>query len=418
MALGGSETIWRMANVLLERAAHQRPVTTKRGALERLFTLMFRGFVYNQIWEDPVVDLDALDLGPQHRIITIASGGCNVLNYLTADPARVIAVDLNPNHVALARLKLSALQHLPGHDAFFRFFGVAKDKENRRAFDDFLAGRLDAETRRYWEHRIPLHGRRINMFARNLYRYGLLGRFIGVLHAVAKLHGKRLQDILSARTPEEQRAIFNRTIAPLFDMKLVRFLSKMPVSFYGLGIPPAQFDELVAASNGNPVALLRSRVEKLACEFPVADNYFAWQAFGRGYDVEHREAVPAYLRRDVYETIRKRADRVEIHLASMTDFLAAQPANSLHRFVLLDAQDWMTPDQLAALWREIDRVADLRDARVIFRTAGPDSPLERKLPPILLAPWRYLEEGSRALHARDRSSIYGGFHVYVRRALS
>jgi S-adenosylmethionine-diacylglycerol 3-amino-3-carboxypropyl transferase len=29
-----------------------------------LFTLMFKGFVYNQIWEDPAVDLDALKLCP------------------------------------------------------------------------------------------------------------------------------------------------------------------------------------------------------------------------------------------------------------------------------------------------------------------------------------------------------------------
>jgi len=73
---------------------------------------------------------------------------------------------------------------------------------------------------------------------------------------------------------------------------------------------------------------------------------------------------------------------------------------------------------VAALWTEIDRTAHARDARVIFRTAGADSPLPRKLPAELLAPWTYLESESRALHARDRSSIYGGFHVYVRRALS
>src|SRR6195952_5416940 len=166
-----------MGNVLLERAAHQAPATTKRGALERLFTLMFKGFVYNQIWEDPAVDLDALKLGPEHRLITIASGGCNVLNYLTAGPKQIVAVDLNPNHVALTRLKLQALEHLPDHESFFRFFGSAKDKANRVVFDNFLAQRLDKQTRRYWERRMLLRGRRINMFARNLYRYGPLGRF-------------------------------------------------------------------------------------------------------------------------------------------------------------------------------------------------------------------------------------------------
>src|SRR5215471_13307542 len=120
-----------MANTLLERAAHQRPATTKRGALERLFTLMFQGFVYNQIWEDPEVDLEALRLGRHHRLITIASGGCNVLNYL--------AVDLNDNHIALTRLKLSALANLPTYEDFFRFFGSANDSTNKRSYDAFLS---------------------------------------------------------------------------------------------------------------------------------------------------------------------------------------------------------------------------------------------------------------------------------------
>ncbi len=104
-----------MTNPLLEKAAHQKPAGTRRGALERLFTLMFQGFVYNQIWEDPVVDLAALALKPEHRLITIASGGCNVLNYLAANPAKIIAVDLNPNHIALTKLKLAALENLPNY---------------------------------------------------------------------------------------------------------------------------------------------------------------------------------------------------------------------------------------------------------------------------------------------------------------
>src|ERR1700740_1415419 len=101
-----------MTNLLLDRAAHTQPAATKRGALERFFTFMFKAFVYNKIWEDPAVDLAALDLKPHHRLITIASGGCNVLNYLAADPAKIVAVDLNTNHIALTRLKRAALENL------------------------------------------------------------------------------------------------------------------------------------------------------------------------------------------------------------------------------------------------------------------------------------------------------------------
>lgn len=405
-----------MPNDMLERAAHQQPAATARGALERLFTLMFQGFVYNQIWEDPGVDLDALALKPHHRIVTIASGGCNVLNYLTADPAAIVAVDLNPHHVALTRLKLAALRHLPDHESFFRFFGAADDRANVEAFENHLSTALDDETRVYWNKRSgPLGPRRIEMFARNLYRHGLLGRFIGILHGVAKLHGKRLDAVLGAKNPREQKAAFDATIAPLFESRAIKLLAKSPVSLYALGIPPAQYDALVG--DGDAIHVLRERVERLACDFPVKDNYFAWQAFGRGYDLAAREAVPDYLRPENYATIRARLDRVTVHHDSLIDFLARQPDQSFHRYVLLDAQDWMNPAQLTALWREIDRTADSRDARVIFRTAGADSPLDGSLPPALSAPWTYHEWQSRVLHAQDRSSIYGGFHVYVRRPL-
>ncbi|HWC62020.1 MAG TPA: DUF3419 family protein [Rhizomicrobium sp.] len=408
-----------MANLLLERAAHQRPLASKRGALERLFTLMFQGFVYNQIWEDPNVDLEALELKPQHRLITIASGGCNILNYLAAAPAQITALDLNPNHVALTRLKLAALRHLPDHESFFRFFGAAKAGANVEAFDRHLAEKLDSETRAYWQKRIGARKRRrIEMFARGLYRHGLMGRFIGLLHAVARLHGKKLDTLLGARNVGEQRAAFDALIAPLFESKAIKLISKSPVSLYALGIPPAQYDALMSSGNGHAIEVLRERVERLACDFPIQDNYFAWQAFGRRYDLDRREAVPAYLRPENYAVLKSRLDKVRVHHDSLVDYLKRQPAQSLHRYVLLDAQDWMSASQLAELWAEIDRTADSRDARVIFRTAGPDSPLTEKLPPSLLAPWLYHAWQSQVLHAQDRSSIYGGFHVYARRPLS
>jgi S-adenosylmethionine-diacylglycerol 3-amino-3-carboxypropyl transferase len=408
-----------MANALLEQAAHQASPATPRGVLERIFTMMFKGFVYNQIWEDPSVDLDALELQPHHRIVTIASGGCNVLNYLTAAPAKVIALDLNPHHVALTKLKLAALEHLPTHESFFRFFGGASDPANIAAFDKHLRDRLDPQTRAYWQ---TTHGarprRRIEMFARNLYRHGLLGRFIGLLHGVARLHGKKLEDILAAKTPHEQRELYDQVVAPRFESAPIRLISKSPLSLYALGIPPAQYDALVSSGNGNAVSVLRERVERLACDFPIRDNYFAWQAFGRGYDLESREAVPDYLKAENYAALKSRVSSVLVHHASLLDFLKDQPAQSLDRFVLLDAQDWMSPAQLTALWTEIDRTAHSRDARVIFRTAGEASPLPQKLAPSVLAPWLYHEWQSRVLHAQDRSSIYGGFHIYARRPLS
>jgi S-adenosylmethionine-diacylglycerol 3-amino-3-carboxypropyl transferase len=109
--------------------------------------------------------------------------------------------------------------------------------------------------------------------------------------------------------------------------------------------------------------------------------------------------------------LRSRVNRVDVAQITLTDFLARQDAESVDRYVLLDAQDWMSRAQIAALWQQINRTAR-PGARVIFRTAGEETILPAMLPEDLLAPWTYEEERSRELHARDRSAIYGGFHLY------
>lgn len=395
----------------LDAAVHQNKALSKEGLLERLFTLAFRGLVYAQIWEDPVVDMAALGIKPDDHVVAIASGSCNILSYLTANPARISAVDLNGAHIALGRLKLCALKELPDYDAFFRFFGRADSPENVAAFDRLLAPKLDKESRAYWSGRPFLGRRRVSLFARNVYRFGLLGKFISAGHLVARLCGCRPQDILAARTLEEQRAIFDAKMAPVFDSRLARWLSHQPATLFGLGIPPSQYKKLSEDHPGGIVSVLRHRLERLACGFPLSENYFAWQAFARHYPVDNQEALPPYLQRRFYEAIRDRADRISLHQSSMTAFLRQQPATSVDCVVMLDAQDWMDDADLTELWAEITRTAR-PGARVIFRTAADERLLPGRVPSDLLSAWTYNEAECRALGGRDRSSIYGAFHLY------
>ena len=52
------------------------------------------------------------------------------------------------------------------------------------------------------------------------------------------------------KTLEEQRALYEERLAPIFDKPLVRWMMKQPASLYGLGIPPAQYKALAADSPG------------------------------------------------------------------------------------------------------------------------------------------------------------------------
>ena len=391
------------------RAVHRHRHLSKQGLLERAFTFAFRGLVYAQIWEDPAVDMEALAIAPDSHVVTIASGGCNVLSYLTADPAKITAVDLNTAHIALNKLKLMAARTLPDHAAFHRFFAQADSKENIAAYRDIVAPHLDEATRRYWEGRDLIGRRRIGGFARGIYKHGLLGRFIGAAHLLARVHGVDLRRMLAATSRAEQREIFEREVAPIFDRAFVRWLTSQPASLFGLGIPPAQFEAL--AGDARMDVVLKARLEKLACDFDLKDNYFAVQAFGRGYD-GGEGPLPPYLQAANHDAVRARADRVDVRHANFTDFLREQPDASADRYILLDAQDWMDDEQLNALWAQITRTAR-PGARVLFRTAGEPSILPGRVVDAVLDRWAYQAEASLDYTARDRSAIYGGVHLYV-----
>lgn len=400
----------RAKNKAVRAAVHRHDHLSKQGILERAFTFAFRGLVYAQIWEDPDVDMEALAITPDSHVVTIASGGCNVLSYLTADPRQITAVDLNTAHIALNKLKLVAARHLPSYEAFHRFFARANSRTNVLAYRTFIRPHLDEPTRRYWEGRDMVGRKRIGGFAKGVYKRGLLGNFIGAAHLLARLNGVNPRALLRANSIEEQREIFDREYAPVFDKGFVRWLTDQPASLFGLGIPPAQYEAL--AGEEKMATVLRERLEKLACDFDIKDNYFAWQAFGRGYGDSATAPLPPYLQREHYAEIVDRAGRIEVRHINFTDYLRSQEAASLDRYVLLDAQDWMTDAQLTDLWTEITRTAK-PGARVLFRTAGAPTILPGRVPDAILSKWAYRAEDSLDYTKRDRSSIYGGVHLYV-----
>lgn len=388
---------------------------SSKGLMERAFAFAFRGLVYAQIWEDPLIDMEAMEIDGTSDIVTIASGGCNMLSYLTAAPRSLNAVDLNTAHVALGRLKIAAARHLPGHDAFHRFFAQSGQRANIAAYKAHVRPHLDDMTVRYWEGRDLIGRKRINAFAGNIYARGLLGQFISAAHVVARLYRIDPRELLAARSVEEQREIFERRLAPLFDRKFVRWLTQQPASLFGLGIPPAQYEALCEGRANGMAGVLRQRLEKLACDFDIRQNYFAQQAFGRGYEGTPDAALPPYLEAGCYDALIRHLERADIHHCNFADYLRRHGEGSFDRYVLLDAQDWMTDTQLNTLWEEITRTSR-PGGRVIFRTAAAPSLLPGRVRADLLSRWHYEEDRSLDCTRRDRSAIYGGFHLYIRKS--
>ena len=395
----------------LSYSAHQSEKMSFTWLMERLFTTMFRGLVYPQIWEDPIVDMEGLALSSGKSIMTISSGGCNALSYLVSDPEAVHAVDLNFHHINLIKLKQTGARYLPNYQSYYRFFGDASEASNIQVYDRHIRDNLDIDCRQYWQQRDILMRRRVSIFTRNIYRYGLLGRFISVGRISAYLLGVRLSEMLEMPDQKAQIEFFEREISPVFDHWIVRRVTAARASLFGLGIPPAQYEALAREGDGSMADVLRNRLRKLFGDFPIEENYFAMQALTHAYGKGENISLPPYLKREHYEDIKSRAERLTVSHRPYTKELETRGKNSFDAYLLLDAQDWMSNQQLDQLWSEITRTAR-PGARVLFRTADRPSLLPGRLDDDILSRWTYHEDLSDDLTARDRAAIYGGVHVY------
>jgi S-adenosylmethionine-diacylglycerol 3-amino-3-carboxypropyl transferase len=379
---------------------------------DRLFAFWFRRLVYTQIWEDPEADLAALQLPVGSTIVTISSGGCNALSYLTAQPAQVFAVDLNEAHLSLLKLKLAGLRAFSKYSDFWQFFGEANSAANSERYRNDLWLWLDADARAYWDKRNAVGRPRYAYFTDGFYRHGMLGRFIGLAHVLARSAGIDLQALLKSKADSPERIEAMQRLDRLFHSRLAKLLTGTPALLFSLGIPPQQRELLGGGAPLNEV--LYERLLRLINGHPNESNYFAWQALGRRYSGPGDRCLPPYLQSREFARMRDGAGLIIPVHANLRQFLENLPARQIDAVVLLDSQDWMAPDEISALWNAIDRSGS-DDIRVIFRTAGKDSPLEGDELSPLRDIWQRDEARSAIGFERDRSGIYGGFHCYTRR---
>jgi len=379
---------------------------------DRIFAFWFRRLVYTQIWEDPEADLAALQLPLGSTIVTISSGGCNALSYLTAQPAQVYAVDLNEAHLSLLKLKLAGIRAFSNYSDFWQFFGEAASPANAQLYRYRLRPLLDSEARAYWDRRNSIGRPRYAYFTNGFYRHGMLGRFIGLAHLVAKLARVDLAVLLTGDIDAPERIAALERLDWLFHSPLARLMTRTPALLFSLGIPPQQRALLGAGAPLNEV--LHERLLRLINGHPNETNYFAWQALHRSYPGPGDRCLPPYLQRRQFARMRNDAGLIIPVHANLRQFLEGLPAREVDAVVLLDSQDWMAPEEIRTLWDAIDR-AGSDNVRVIFRTAGLDSPLESEELAPLREIWLRDEERSDIGFQLDRSGIYGGFHCYVRR---
>ncbi|MEM8864165.1 MAG: BtaA family protein [Planctomycetota bacterium] len=386
--------------------------------LSRAFFKLCHGnhLVYNTCWEDPRLDRQALELGPTDRVLVITSAGCNALDYALDEPERIDTVDVNPRQNALLDLKKAAIRQLD-YDEFFALFGrgVASDWASDYAR---LRGELPPASQEYWDKYGKFflgEGRRDSFYFRG--SAGLFAWFInGYINRYAKIRPE-IEQLLAAKTIEEQQEIYHKAVKPAFWGPWIKWFLKRDATLSLLGVPRAQRQQLERYYPGGIAKFIEDSLDTVFSELPIKDNYF-WRVYLTGEYTP--ECCPNYLKPESFARLKAGlVDRVNTHTTTILDHLQAGEQKYSH-FILLDHMDWMAEnmaDVLATQWQAIVDRSD-EGAKVLWRSAAmvcefvdpitvTTGGQQHKLGQLL----EYDQDQAEALHKLDRVHTYCSFYI-------
>ena len=358
----------------------------------------FSGIVFNQSWEDPVMDREALQIvQDEDTVLSITSGGCNSLNLLCLKPKKMICIDVNPAQTYLMDLKLAGIRQL-NYDDFFGLFGAEAPKHSKNLYYSSLRSSLSPEARRFWD-------RNIDLFQRGIYSQGKLGLFMRIIRTFLKsiLCEKTIHDLFEITSIEEQKKYYFTEIAPkIWHHPLHRILN-FRMMMYLAGMHPNQYN-LINRHIGIE-SFIRERIDHLLTSVPARSNYFLAQALLGGY--LDRENVPPYLHEANFTNLKCHVDRVSNVTGYLVPYLHCMPEASIDKFNLLDIFDWMDQELFEATLYSVIRVGT-NSGRFIYR-----STIRSLFPPNEVMKMIMGEpDMARELLKLDRSGLYSSFYVY------
>lgn len=334
---------------------------------DRIFQRMFsRTFVYNILYEDSEVDERFLGIDEASSVLGISGAGCRIAGHLSQRPRRIDAVDINPFHLALTALKVSAAQRLESYVTFYDLFGRGWHPRPERMIGKLVLPLPD------W---VQAHWRRnYRLFESSLHGHGLTARLLAVLRRLSGVDEHTLRRLVTLPI-EERKRVITGVFAPILARPDVALALKSPVNLLALGVNYAQLDRMLGTERLDLVAFFLHHLRRVA-ETDLAKNWFAWHALAGHYPHDDTDAAPPYLRRDRHERSLGSPTVVAYHKRDILSVLRDAGPRTWSHFTLCDAPDWMSAAQQRDLFLAIHRTS--RDGGVMmYRSVETESLIAR-----------------------------------------
>ena len=351
--------------------------------------------VFTHNWEDPESDHAALRIQHGDNIMAITSGGCNVLGFLLFDPEIIYSIDINRAQSYLLELKIAAMKALEFEE--FIFFSGIKEHSNRSGLYDKVKPFLNKELIEFWNMQSKIIHQGFVMNGKYERFIRIAGKILNVLQGK-----KRVRGLFNDKSQEEQEVYFDQ----VWNTKRLHFIFKLlfnkrMLAKRGLVSDYFHFDD----GSKSFAESFYNRSRKGFRNIPIKGNYFLSLYLQGKY--RNQDEVPAYLRKENFDIIKSRLDRIKIITTDAQSWLDSMAPASIDCFALSNICELMSERDTYRMFDAVRRTAR-RSARVIFRNLM----IPREVPVPFQKQIVIDELLSRKLYDHDRSFVYGKVAAY------
>lgn len=349
---------------------------------------------YSQCWEDANLLKSALKIKNSDIVLSITSGGDNSLALLLYNPKEFFLVDKNPVQNYLAELKLKAPQVL-SHSQYLELLGV-NESESRLKYFEKVSNLLSSEA--------------TSWFAQNekVIRDGIIhrGKFEKYLNKFRRfilplVHSEQtVFQFMNQNDLQSQIAFYKKT----WNTWRWRLFFQIASNASLLNKFARQIGTVSHKNITKDTDYLK-RLENLIYRSLLKNNYYLCYSLFR----EYGKSCPDYLSASGYTRLRKCENKsYKFHSEDLLSFLNKTPDNILTKFNLSDFFEFLTPEEILNVWKQIIRTAK-NGAVVVYWC----NQLEQ-VPPYPLS--QHIVRDSNLemqLSKQDRLYFYRSFHIYT-----
>jgi S-adenosylmethionine-diacylglycerol 3-amino-3-carboxypropyl transferase len=348
---------------------------------------------YAQCWEDANVMLAALDPGPGKHCLSIGSAGDNTLALLSRDPESVLAIDLSLAQLFCLELRVAAYRALQ-HRELLALIGSIKSDARLRLYQA-CRRYLSPDAIAFWDARskwiasgIGSAGKFENYF--RMFRQ----RVLPLVHS-----RRRVRELLLPKPEDERRSFYEQHWNNLRWRLMFRvFFSRIVMG--SLGRDPEFFRYV----EGGVSDRILKRTEFALTELDPATNpYVHWILTGQ-HSIASPVALPAALREENFEPIRRNLDRLRWRCGSLEESLSG--SQKFDCFNLSDVFEYMSFDSYEQVLKLTVSNAQPGARLVYWNMLAP-----RHRPESLASSLKPLTDLSAPLFARDQAFFYSALVV-------